>query len=143
MLLKQERPDLAEPVLRAGLKLNPPHEDEAGLLTYLGLALKNLERYDEAIEVLARSAEIDHERSDTFNLLGFCYFKTKRHEKANDAFRQVLKIDPGSALDYANIGRNYQELGNVGEAARHYKIALDLDPTLEWVWKRLVELERE
>ena len=143
LLVNQGRPDEAEPVLRAGLNLNPPPEDEAGLLTYLGLALKDMERYEEALDVLSRSADIDSERSDTFNLTGFCYFKTRQYEKAIEAFRQVLRIDPGSAMDYANIGRNFQELGQIDEAVRHYKIALDLDPALEWVWNYLVQLKPE
>ena len=109
-LLARGLPRKAAPLLVAALHMNPPQEDLAGILTYLGEALKDLEEYDRAIEVLSRSAALDEERRDTFNLLGFCFFKTKEHEKAISAFERVLQLDPGSGLDHANIGTNYREL---------------------------------
>jgi len=122
------------------LDSNPHEQDIPGILTYLGLAHKDLEDYDQAVELLTRSAELDDERRDTFNLLGFCYFKTKQHEKAIEAFEKVLKIDPGSGIDHANIGTNYREMGKTEEAIRYYKTALRLDPTLDWVQDNIAKL---
>lgn len=138
--IEENRPDLAEHLLREALFLDPPNEDRAAILTYLGLALKDMEQYHQAISVLEQSALIDDERRDTFNLLGFCYFKTKQHQRAIQAFELVLKIDPGSAIDYANIGTNYRELGRRDEAVRYYKTALELDPTMTWVWDSLSKI---
>jgi ribosomal protein S12 methylthiotransferase accessory factor len=122
------------------LNMNPTREDAAGILTYLGLAFKDLEEYDRAIDALTRSAAIDPDRRDTFNLLGFCYFKTKEHAKAIQAFEQVLKLDPGSGIDYANIGANYRELGQIDDAVRYFRIALEIDPSLDWVKQNLAGL---
>ena len=124
---------------RAG-KLNPTEEDRAGILTYLGLAHKELEQYDRAVEVLERSVEVDPERMDSYNLLGVSYFKTGRYEDAIAAFEQVLRLDPGSGIDYANIGVNCMKLGRRDDAAAYFKTALELDPSLEWVWDKLAEL---
>ena len=140
-LIDLGRPDEAVAKLERALGLNPPKEDEAGILTYLGLALKDLEDYHQAIDYLKQSADLDDERRDTYNLLGFCYFKTKRHEEAIEAFRQVLRLDPGSGIDYANIGTNMRELGRSDEAVKYYKTALQLDPSLVWVWDNLARLE--
>jgi ribosomal protein S12 methylthiotransferase accessory factor len=139
-LIEEGRLPEALQALENALQPEAPDEDTAGILTYQGLALKEMEEYDRAIQALERSAEVDDERQDTFNLLGFCYFKTKQHEKAIEAFTQVLRLDPGSGIDYANIGTNYRELGRMDDAVRYYKIALDLDPSLDWVRDNLARL---
>lgn len=142
ILIEQGNYTEAVGILEKALEMNPPKEDMAGILTYLGLALKDMEEYDRAMEVLGKSAELDKDRRDTFNLRGFCRFKTGRHAEAIEDFKQVLRIDPGSAIDYANIGTNYRELGRIDEAISYYKTALELDPTMEWVWENLFKLER-
>ena len=139
-LLARGLPRKAAPLLVAALHMNPPQEDLAGILTYLGEALKDLEEYDRAIEVLSRSAALDDERRDTFNLMGFCFFKTGHYEKAISAFERVLQLDPGSGLDHANIGSNYRELGRIEEAVGYYRTALELDPSLDWVREKLAVL---
>jgi len=126
--------------LESALDLDPLPQDAPGILTYLGLAHKEMEDYDRAIAYLERSADLDPEREDTFNLLGFCYFKTKQHEKAIEAFGVVLDINPTSAIDHANIGTNYRELGRTEEAVAFYKNALRLDPSLDWVRENLARL---
>ncbi|MDY6850757.1 MAG: tetratricopeptide repeat protein, partial [Thermodesulfobacteriota bacterium] len=140
ILLNQGRAAEAAGLLRSALEMDPLVEDQAGILTYLGLAYQQMEDFSRAIEVLKRSAGLDDERRDTFNLLGFCYFKTKEHEKAIACFEKVLEIDPGSGIDYANIGSNYRELGNRHEAAEYYRRALELDSSLDWVRENLEKL---
>lgn len=140
ILLNQGRAAEAAGLLRSALEMDPLVEDQAGILTYLGLAYQQTEDFSQAIEALKRSAGLDDERRDTFNLLGFCYFKTKEHEKAIACFEKVLKIDPGSGIDYANIGSNYRELGRRQEAVQYYRRALELDSSLDWVRENLEKL---
>jgi ribosomal protein S12 methylthiotransferase accessory factor len=139
-MIEQGRPAEAVAILETAADMNPPDEDLAGILTYMGMALKDIEEYDRAITVLRQSAGVDEDRQDTYNLLGFCYFKTRQHEKAIEAFREVLRLDPGSAVDYANIGSNYRELGQPDKAAEYYRTALELDPSLDWVRDNLAKL---
>ncbi|MBU2548604.1 MAG: YcaO-like family protein [Proteobacteria bacterium] len=139
-LLDEGRPVESIELFEQARRLDPPAEDLAGILTYLGLAYQQLEAFDRSIDVLERSAEVDDERRDTFNLLGFGYFKTKQHEKAITAFERVLEIDPGSGIDHANIGTNYRELGRYDQAVRYYRRALMLDPDLDWVRDNLDRL---
>jgi len=127
-------------LLEAALDMEPHEQDVPGILTYLGLACKELEDYGQAVKFLRQSAELDNERLDTFNLLGFCYYKTKEHEKAIKAFEHALKIDPSSGIDYANIGSNYREMGRIEQAISHYQTALELDPGLDWVRENLDRL---
>ena len=73
--------------------------------------------------------------------MGFCHFKLKEHEKAIECFQEVLRLDPGSAIDYANIASNYRDMGNNQEAIRYYKFALELDPSIEFARDNLERLQ--
>ena len=139
-LIEAGRPQQAARLLFQALHQNPSAEDLAGIMTYLGLALKDMEEYKRAVDILVKSAAVDQDRRDTFNLLGFCYFKLKDHEKAIQAFQRVLELDPGSGLDHANIGTNFRELGRIEEAVWYYKKALELDPSLDWVRENLARI---
>ena len=65
----------------------------------------------------------------------------KEHREAIRNFQRVLALNPGSAIDYANIGSNYRELGEIDEAIRHYEIALSLDPTIDFARDNLARLK--
>jgi len=137
---------LNEPVtallcLEEALKLGPKQEDISSIYSYMGVCLKEQERYADAIKVLEKAEQYDSERTDVHNLLGFCYFKLKDHEKAIESFRNVLKLDPTSAIDYANIASNYRDMGNREMAIRHYKLALELDNTIDFARENLRKLE--
>jgi ribosomal protein S12 methylthiotransferase accessory factor len=105
--------------------------------------LKELGQYREAIRMLEKGADNDDERTDIFNLMGFCYFRLKEHEKAIECFQRVLRLDPSSAIDYANIASNYRDMGKKDLAIEYYQLALELDPTIEFARESLVRLQTE
>lgn len=139
--LSLNEPGTALLCLEEALKLGPKQEDIPSIYSYMGICLKEEERYADAIKVLEKAEQYDSERTDIHNLLGFCYFKLKEHEKAIESFRNVLKLDPGSAIDYANIASNYRDMGKRELAIRHYKLALELDETIDFARENLRELE--
>ena len=122
------------------LALEPTQEDIASIYSYMGVALKEIGEFRRALEVLEQAEQIDSDRTDVYNLMGYCYFKLKEYEKAIACFEKVLLINPTSAIDYANIGSNYRELGNVDAAIHYYRIALELDPTIEFAKTNLERL---
>ncbi|MDH3949553.1 MAG: tetratricopeptide repeat protein, partial [Deltaproteobacteria bacterium] len=85
----------------------------------------------------------DPNLKEIYNLLGFCYFTLKEHERSIEQFERALELDPGSAIDYANIGSNLREMGHKKEAIRLYQIALEMDPTIEFARESLARLEGE
>jgi len=127
--------------LKEALKFNPQDEDIASIYSYMGVCLKEMEQYDEAITVLEKAAQVDDERTDVYNLLGFCHFKQKAHEKAIEAFQKVLRLNPGSAIDYANIASNYRDMGERDKAVHYYRLALELDETIDFARENLQKLE--
>ena len=98
-------------------------------------------QFEKAIATLQKAESYDKERTDVYNLMGYCYFKSKEHEKAIECFRKVLQLDPTSAIDYANIASNYRDMGDKEKAIRYYRFALELDPTIDFARENLEKLE--
>ena len=73
--------------------------------------------------------------------MGFCHYKLKQHEMAIDCFKKVLRLDPTSAIDYANIASNYREMGETEKAIRYYEMALMLDSSIEFAREQLAKLK--
>jgi len=122
------------------LELSPAAQDIPSIYSYMGVCHKELGDYDQALAVLAKGEALDTERTDIYNLMGFCHFMKKEHRAAIDCFEKVIRLDPGSAIDYANIGSNYRELGNIEEAVRYYRLALELDPGIDFARDNLERL---
>ncbi len=127
--------------LNHALDLNPVLQDIPSIYSYLGIALKEMEDYKQAVSVLEKGESYDPERTDIHNLLGFCHFKLKDHEKAIACFQKAVALNPGSAIDYANIASNYRDLGRTDEAIHYYELALSLDPSIEFARDNLAKLQ--
>ena len=136
-----QNPQKAIEFLKEALTLGPKQEDVPSIYSYMGICLRDMEQYREAISVLEKGALIDSERTDIHNLMGFCYFKLKEHKKAIEAFHKVLELNPASAIDYANIASNYRDMGNKDMAVRFYKFALELDESIDFARDNLRKLE--
>ncbi|MFO7963618.1 MAG: YcaO-like family protein [Desulfobacterales bacterium] len=138
--LALERPEQALTYFEQALNLEPVRQDAASVYSYMGVCLKEMERFEEALAVLEKGRRIDDERTDIHNLMGFCRFKLKDHHQAIASFKKVIALNPGSAIDYANIGVNYRELGDVDSAVHFFRTALALDPTLTFARDALEKL---
>jgi ribosomal protein S12 methylthiotransferase accessory factor len=64
----------------------------------------------------------------------------KEHEAAIENFEKVIELDPSSAIDYANIASNYRDLGKTDDAIRYYRLALELDPSIDFARHNLQRL---
>jgi ribosomal protein S12 methylthiotransferase accessory factor len=139
--LSMNDPKTACTHLNHALELNPLLQDIPSIYSYLGIALKEMEDYKKAILFLEKGESYDSERTDIHNLLGFCHFKLKDHEKAIACFQKAIALNPGSAIDYANIASNYRDLGKTDEAIHYYELALSLDPSIEFARDNLKKLK--
>jgi len=134
-------PETALKLFDQALELDPKEEDVSAIYSHMGLCLKDLDRYRDALSALEMAEKHDRERTDVYNLMGFCHYKLKEHEKAIECFRRVLDLNPSSAIDYANIASNYRDLGDRNQAVAYYRLALELDPTIEFARDNLARLE--
>lgn len=140
-LERQERHEDALEAYREAVELGAPDPDAASLYVHLGVALKELGRYDEAIDALKKARELQDDLKEVYNLLGFCYFKLGEHGRSIEVFERAIELDPGSGIDYANIGSNLRELGRPRDAIRLYRMALEIDPTLDFARENISVLE--
>ena len=122
------------------LELSPNDQDVPSIYSYMGVCYKELGDYKTALEVLAKGEALDPERTDIYNLMGFCHFMRKEHEAAIGCFERVIQLDPSSAIDYANIASNYREMGKTEEAIRYYRLALELDRSIDFARDNLERL---
>jgi ribosomal protein S12 methylthiotransferase accessory factor len=139
--LTQGDPETALGYFRKALDLNPTEQDTASIYSYMGQCLKDTGKYREAIDVLQTGEMVDEDRTDILNLMGFCYFKLKEHEKAIENFKKIITLDPTSAIDYANIASNYRDLGKIDTAIRYYEMALELEPGIDFARENLAKLK--
>ncbi len=122
---------------RSALDLDPKEQDIPTIYSYMGVSLKEMGKYSEAISVLEKGIHLDNERTDIYNLMGFCHFQLKENERAIEYFKKVIQLDPSSAIDYANIASNYRDLGEKLKAIHYYQIALSLDPSIDFAKNNL------
>ena len=94
------------------------------------------------MEVLSKGLTYDPDRTDIYNIMGFCHFKLKEHTDAIACFRKVLERDPSSAIDYANIASNYRDMGETQKAIDYYEMALALEPGIEFARDNLKQLKQ-
>jgi len=133
-------PETARTYFSKALTLEPTEQDTPSIYSYLGVALKDMGEYRQALEVLEEGGKLDQERTDIYNLMGFCHFKLKEHPEAINNFQKVIDLDPSSAIDYANIASNYRQMGDTEKAIRYYQMALTLDDTIQFAKDNLKEL---
>ena len=125
------------------LAAQPSPEDLSSIYLYLGMCHKEQEQYREALNMLEKACNAEENRLDIHNLMGFCYFKLKEHEKAIQSFVRAVEIDPSSGIDWANLGVNVRATGKDDNAIILFKKAISLDPSIGFAWKHLQELTKK
>ncbi|MBU1342540.1 MAG: YcaO-like family protein [Proteobacteria bacterium] len=133
--------DAALQEFKTALNRNPVKLNMPDIYSHMGACLKDLERYESAVETCKKGLAIDAQRPDMFNTMGFCHFMLKNHETAITCFENALAVDPSLAINYANIGSNYRELGDFKLAIKYYEMALEIDPAIEFAKDNIKKLK--
>lgn len=124
------------------LQQDPERREVASIHVHIASCRKDLEHFEGALEALGEAEKHNRELKEIFNLKGYCLYRLKRHEEAISAFERAIELDPGSGIDYANIGSNLRELGHYEEAIRLYQMALDLDPDIDFARDNIRNLQQ-
>ncbi len=68
--------------------------------------------------------------SQIHSMLGFSYFQIQDYDMAVENLQVAIELDPDSAVDYASLGANYREKGDIKKAVSMFEKSLQIDPTL-------------
>lgn len=128
---------------RTSLEREPERLNMPDIYSHMGACLKDLEQYEQAIEICRKGLEIDEQRPDMLNTMGFCHYMLKNHETAITCFEDALEVDPSLAINYANIGSNYRELGDFKLAVKYYEMALEIDPSIHFARENIEKLKNK
>ncbi|TGC10676.1 tetratricopeptide repeat protein [Methanolobus halotolerans] len=105
----------------------------------IGNYLSENHNEERALEAYRRSAEARSSK-------GGIYYKSGKYEEALNSVDPLLKIAPGSSLQWSNRGLALFNLKRYEEAIRSFNKALEIDPELAGTWcsrgSSLMELGR-
>ena len=136
----RDQPQAALEFFSQALRENPDPQEVSSIHIHLAACLKDLGHYQEALEALAEAEQHNPELKEIYNLRGFCHYQLKQHQEAIGDFERAIELDPGSGIDYANIGSNLRELGHLEEAISLYQMALELDPDIDFARTNIEKL---
>lgn len=121
-----------------------PDDDAFALASfYAGYVLTLDGRWNEALPALEAAFTRCPGMKEYGNLAGVALFKLERYDEAADCFSRVLRIDKGSAMDWANLGMCRKRAGKVEEARRCLSTAVSLDASLDFARRALEELDAQ
>ncbi|MBV8650944.1 MAG: tetratricopeptide repeat protein [Alphaproteobacteria bacterium] len=119
------RPERVEHCVRAGLARNP---DIAEYHHYLGNALMDMERHDEAGAALRRALELKPDFAEACGSLGAVLMQQQRTDAAIAYLQRSIALDPKLAAAHMNLGAALFLQGRMTEAIASLRTAIALDP---------------
>lgn len=130
-LLSQHRPGEAIPPLVKVRELDP---DNAVAAINLGGAYILQGKHRQAIPLLERAAELEPDNPMVWINLAAAYLgklpfaTSEMQDRAIDAFKHALALDPRAPHVNYNLGLIYIERHDIEQAALHFYAALETDP---------------
>ena len=123
------------------LKGTPAELREAG-----SAALKRQD-FGTAATLLQRAADQDAATKEGWDELGQAYSALNQHEKAVQAFKKQLEVDPYHAHANAELASELQQLGRLDESVAAYRKQIEIAPSEKSAHKQLglllVQLKRD
>jgi tetratricopeptide (TPR) repeat protein len=109
-------------------KLSQEYPKEAAYPNYLGIALLQEGKLDDARKQFDRATKINRRFSDAYNNLGATYYAEKQYKKAISQYQRSLSLKPDVASVYTNIGYAYFAEKQLPKAMDAFHKALEIDP---------------
>lgn len=93
-----------------------------------GQALLKKRHHAQAAVVLERAARLEPRKGSIVEALGRAYYNSGQHQRAAEAFAELLEIDPSAAYGHYGLGQSLKQLGRCGEARTHLRLSIALAP---------------
>lgn len=134
--IQMERRDYAnaEQHLRTAIDLLEKQKRDGSVLAearnIYGLCLIELARYDEAIEVLRKSAtdELNTAPHLAWGNLGLAQFHLGEYQETVKSTMEAVRLEPRFCVGYYTLGRAFWHLQQMKDAERALVSALEVDP---------------
>jgi len=88
-----------------------------------------------AIEELTKALELDPQFGVALDLLARIYRKTGDYEKSLELYRRYSALSPGDANPFDSMAWTYLRMGDLDQAQRKFKEALEVKPDFFWSLK--------
>ena len=72
-------------------------------LNFIGFALSQQGKYDEALRTFDKAIEIDPQNADAWYLKGMVLDDMGKHDEATQAYDEAIRIDPSKSTEGAKI----------------------------------------
>jgi len=140
-LLEQDRAVEAAGLLHGAIALAP---DRADLQLYLARACAASQQYDAALAA-ADDAErlLPPDNAVGFDTLGVVLVQCQAYQRAVEAFRRAVALDPASTSLRFNLGTALTFLGDIDGAERELEACVRLDPSHWRAHHSLSQLRRQ
>ncbi|MFI0778045.1 tetratricopeptide repeat protein [Streptomyces sp. NPDC021212] len=97
------------------------------------VALRNLDRYEEAIIAADRYLTTDPDNEEVLTERGEACRMTDRFEEALADFSRVIEIEPSNVFALNRRGQTYGHIGRLGEALADFDAAVAAAPDGPWI----------
>ena len=96
----------------------------------------------QAAVLLERADRLEPRKGSIVEALARAYYNSGQHDRAADAFRELLDIDPSAHYGHFGLGQSLKQLGQENEARIHLRLAVALAPESTLYRNALARLTR-
>ncbi len=128
--------DDAERLYRRAVRLHP---NDASVYNNLALFHAKNGKFNESVAALKRAIRLEPKNPKYRNNIATVLVEMGRN---NDAFEQLRSVHD-TAVTYYNLGYLLEKKGQIQAAARHFKVAARLDPSLVQARDKLAKIQNK
>jgi len=82
----------------------------------------------QAAVLLERARRLEPGKGSIVETLARAYYNSGQHQRAAEAFAELLEIDPSSAYGHFGLGQAFKQVGRRDAARTHLRLAVALAP---------------
>lgn len=99
-------------------------------------------RLKDAINQLESAVQYVNDQPRLYMGIGGCYLSLSLYEEAEEAFSQVIQLQPNHFTAHKMLGEIYYLTNNMDDARTHWEKALEIKPDDEYTKKRMTQLKK-
>jgi Flp pilus assembly protein TadD len=102
--------------------------ETAYALLQRGTQLMSHRHHAQAAVLLERAARLEPGKGSIVEALARAYYNSGQHQRAVEAFEELLRIDPSAHYGHFGLGQSLKQVGRRDEARTHLRLACALAP---------------